>query len=68
MQPSTNYLRPQVAARVMGMGLSTWWLKAKTDPDFPPRIKLGPRTTVVREADVHAYVEKKAQASADAAV
>ncbi|MBA2964990.1 MULTISPECIES: helix-turn-helix transcriptional regulator [Ramlibacter] len=55
-------LRPREAAQALGIGLSTFWLKAKTDPDFPQLISLGPKATVVREADLEAYVEKKAQA------
>jgi predicted DNA-binding transcriptional regulator AlpA len=58
-------LRPREAADALGVGLSTFWLKAKTDPDFPPLIKLGPKATVVREADLAAYVDKKAKASAE---
>jgi predicted DNA-binding transcriptional regulator AlpA len=53
-------LRPREAAQALGIGLSTFWLKAKTDPDFPQLISLGPKSTVVREADLEAYVEKKA--------
>lgn len=53
-------LRPRQAADALGIGLSTFWLKAKTDPDFPTLIQLGPKSTVVREADLEAYVEKKA--------
>jgi predicted DNA-binding transcriptional regulator AlpA len=56
-------LRPRQAADALGIGLSTFWLKAKTDPDFPPLIRLGAKSTVVREADLEAYVEKKSQAS-----
>lgn len=55
-------LRPRQAAEALGIGLSTFWLKAKTDPDFPPLISLGPKATVVREADLEAYVERKAAA------
>jgi prophage regulatory protein len=56
-------LRPRQAADALGIGLSTFWLKAKTDPDFPQLIQLGPKSTIVREADLEAYVEKKAEAS-----
>lgn len=61
-------LRPRQAADALGIGLSTFWLKAKTDPDFPTLIRLGAKSTVVREADLEAYVEKKSQASAKAAL
>ena len=53
-------LRPREAAKALGIGLSTFWLKAKTDPNFPQLISLGPKATVVREADLEAYIEKKA--------
>lgn len=56
-------LRPRQAAEALGIGLSTFWLNAKTDPDFPTLIQLGPKTTVVRESDLEAYIEKKAEAS-----
>lgn len=52
-------LRPRQAADALGIGLSTFWLKANTDPDFPPLIRLGPKCTVVREVDLEVYLEKK---------
>lgn len=39
-------LRPQQAAQILGIGLSTLWRWAKEREDFPAPIKLGPRTTV----------------------
>jgi prophage regulatory protein len=56
-------LRPRQAAEALGTGLSTFWLKAKTDPDFPPLISRSSKATVVREADLEAYIDKKAQES-----
>lgn len=56
-------LRPRQAADALGIGLSTFWLKAKTDPDFPTLINLGPKCTVVRESDLVDYVDKKASAA-----
>lgn len=56
-------LRPRQAADALGIGLSTFWLRAKTDPDFPSLISLSPRCTVVRERDLADYVDKKAQAA-----
>jgi len=55
-----NALRPAKAADYLGVGLSTFWLKAKTDPDFPPLIKLSPRTTVVQQAALDRYLATKA--------
>lgn len=51
-------LRPTEAAQALGIGLSTFWKKAKSDPDFPRLISLGPRTTVVEEKDLQTYMQK----------
>ena len=56
-------LRPREAAKALGIGLSTFWSKAKTDPQFPLLISIGPKSTVVRESDLEAYVEKRAELS-----
>jgi prophage regulatory protein len=56
-------LRPRQAADALGIGLSTFWLKARTDPDFPQLIQLGPKSTIVRESDLADYIDKKAKAS-----
>lgn len=61
-------LRPRQAADALGIGLSTFWLKARTDPDFPPLINLGPKCTVVREQDLVDYLDKKANATKQAQV
>ena len=53
-------VRPKEGAAILGIGLSTFWLRAKTDPDFPQLIKLSPKTVVVRLADLDAYVAAKA--------
>ncbi len=59
-------VRPREGAQILGIGLSTFWLKAKTDPDFPKIIHLGPRTAVVRVSDIHAYINTRA--ATDAAI
>lgn len=56
-------LRPREAADALGIGLSTFFLKAKTDPDFPTLIRLGPKCTIVRESDLVDYIDKKAGAT-----
>ncbi len=53
-------LRPRQGADAIGVGLSTFWRLASTDPDFPQLIRLSPRCTVVREADLQAYMDLKA--------
>lgn len=52
-------VRPRAAADILGIGLSTFWLKVKTDPKFPKVIKLAPRTAVVRLSDLQAYIDQK---------
>lgn len=54
------YLRPPAAAGLLGIGLSTLWAHAKTDPALPA-IKLGSRTTVFRRADLIAWAEARAK-------
>lgn len=63
MQAENNPLvvRPQKAANILGISLSSFWLKAKSDPDFPTLIKLSPRTTVVRLSDLEKYITAKAK-------
>lgn len=52
-------LRAKQAARYLGMGESTFWRKAKTDPaSFPQPIKLGPGTTVWLVADLDDYLQR----------
>lgn len=52
--------RIKQAAQYLGMGESTVWRKAKTDPDFPQPIKLSERVTAWRVADLEAYIERQA--------
>ena len=52
-------LLPRHTAEALGIGLSTFWLKAKTDPDIPPLINLDPKAVAVREADREAYVQRE---------
>ena len=51
--------RPKEAAKILGIGLSTFWLWAKKDPEFPPLIKLSARCTAVRVSDLQAFVDRK---------
>lgn len=54
------YVRPAAAASLIGGGLSTLWMRAKKDETFPKPIKLTPKTTVFRRAELIAWVESKA--------
>jgi prophage regulatory protein len=59
MSVSHKGLRPSKAAEKLDIGLSTLWARAKTDPDFPKPVKLGPGTTIFIEAELDAWIEKR---------
>ncbi|WP_414450675.1 helix-turn-helix transcriptional regulator [Burkholderia sp. 22PA0099] len=58
MSISSQGLRPAQAAKKLGIGLSTLWLKAKHESNFPKPIKLGPATTIFLEHELDAYIER----------
>lgn len=49
-------LRPAKAAEKLGIGLSTLWLRAKNEPNFPKPFKIGPRITLFLEQELDAYL------------
>ncbi|MDN7592255.1 helix-turn-helix transcriptional regulator [Burkholderia seminalis] len=53
---SSRALRPAKAAEKLGIGLSTLWLRAKNEPDFPKPFKIGPRITLFLEQELDAYL------------
>lgn len=63
MQTSTNAakrtLRVRQVADTLGIGVSSVWRLAKTDPSFPKPFCLSPRVTVWDNSEVAAYVETK---------
>ena len=58
------YSRPTQAARLLGIGESTFWARAKSDPSFPKLVKLGARTTVVKTAELLAWAESRSTETA----
>jgi prophage regulatory protein len=52
-------LRPAQAAKYLGIGISTFWDYAKGDPTFPRLFKISPRVTLVRKADLDAWMFAK---------
>lgn len=54
--PQGRVLRPAQAAAKLSIGLSTFWLKVKTDPAFPKTFRLSPRTTVIYEHQLDEYL------------
>ena len=55
---STAYLRPADVAKKLSIGVSTIWLRLKTDPRFPRPIKLGARTTLFSERELDEYLSQ----------
>jgi prophage regulatory protein len=51
-----NALRASEVAKKLSIAVSTVWLKARTDPEFPKPIKLYFRVTVFLEPEVDAYI------------
>ena len=54
--PPRRTLRPRPTAEKCRCGLSTLWLKVKTDPDFPKPFKFSPRITLFFEDEVDEYL------------
>lgn len=51
-------LRPRAAAAYCGIGLSTLWLRVKSDPSFPKPWKPSPRTSVINRAELDAWLNQ----------
>lgn len=51
-------LRAREAAIYLGIGLSTLWHRAKTDPMFPKPRKLGERVTIWMREDLDAFLAR----------
>ncbi len=63
MTPRDIQLRPKAGAEKLGIGLSTFWKWARTDPDFPKLTRFGARCTSVSAAALDAYVARKTGAA-----
>lgn len=48
-----------VLCAVLGIGVSTGWRRAKTEPEFPQPRRLGEKCTRVRVGDIRAFVTKR---------
>lgn len=59
----SQYKRPKPSAAHLEIGLSTLWRWAKERHDFPKPIKLSPRVTVFRVADLEAFITRQQGAS-----
>lgn len=55
--PSTGFLRlPQILA-IFPISKSAWWEGCRTGR-YPKPVKLGPRTTVWKAADIAAFIKR----------
>lgn len=55
--PETGLLRLPQVLRFIPVGRSTWWAGVASGR-FPPSIKLGPKTTVWRVADIRNLIKE----------
>ena len=66
--PTGKSLRPREAASFLSIGLSTFWLWAKTRQDFPPIYKVGKGVSLVDEAALSAWRNSQVQTQRACAV
>lgn len=50
-------LRPKAAARFCGMGDTLFWQARRTDPKFPPAVRLGVRAIGFRRSELLDWIE-----------
>lgn len=55
-------VRAKQGARILGIGTSTFWRFAATDPSFPKARKLSPRTTTFVTSELLAWRDSKSAA------
>lgn len=60
---SATHIRVKPLAERLSVSVATLWRWAKTRPDFPKPIKLGPNTTVWSLAAVDAWMTSQAATS-----
>ncbi|WP_339857964.1 helix-turn-helix transcriptional regulator [Pseudohongiella acticola] len=58
-----SFLRLKQAAEYCGFSTTTLWRLEQTDPDFPKKIRFSTRCVGYRQADLDAYLQKKAEAA-----
>ncbi len=60
--PETGFVRLTTVLQVFPISRSAWWAGVKAGK-YPSSVKLGPRTTAWRAADIRALIESVAGAS-----
>ncbi|MDR6203266.1 helix-turn-helix transcriptional regulator [Paraburkholderia graminis] len=52
-------LRVGGVAAKLGIGISSVWFRAKTEPGFPLPLKIGANTTIWIESELDEYIERQ---------
>lgn len=55
-------LKLETVGTLCGLSIPTLYRRAKTDPTFPPLIRLGSRATRIRARDLKAWMDAQAEA------
>jgi len=58
MSSNNKVLRPKAAADFIGVSVSTIYLWSKS-PDFPPRLRIGPRASGWRREDLEKWLDDR---------
>lgn len=53
---SDRILRPVDMCEKLRCSRTTLWRRAKEDPNFPPKVRLGPNSVGFRESQADAYI------------
>ncbi|WP_421773718.1 helix-turn-helix transcriptional regulator [Gracilimonas sp.] len=56
-----NIIRIQDLAKRLSLSRQSIWRLSKTDPDFPPKVKLTGQAVGFREKDVEAWLDSKTE-------
>lgn len=59
IDPEAEILRPKAAARFLGLGDTLLWQTRRSDPTFPPVVRLGVRAIGFRRSDLLAWIEAR---------
>jgi prophage regulatory protein len=59
INPEAEILRPKAAARFLGLGDTLLWQTRRSDPTFPPVVRLGVRAIGFRRSDLLAWIEAR---------
>ncbi len=57
--PDLELIPRRTALRTMGMSVRTGDRREKTDPDFPPRVAIGPGRYAYRKADLLRWIAER---------